>query len=182
MKVFMVKTKNKLCGVYALYNTKTNEYYIGSSIDIRTRLNTHMRSLRSNRHYNYKLQNAYNEGGVFVSIILELCSLDEVRDVELYHMLDQKPFYNIATEPGKPTLNIKRSEITKQKIREASIRNNNGRYLLGHCSKKIKCSNNLTFASLTEASRHYGISVQSICDNLKGRSRKTRKGVTFEYT
>ena len=37
------------------------------------------------------------------------------------------------------------------------------------------------FASLTDASLFHKINVATVCDILKGRHSKTRKGVSFEY-
>lgn len=49
------------------------------------------------------------------------------------------------------------------------------------CQKKIRDSEGNIFPSLTETSKFHGISVSSVCDVLKGRTKKTKKGITFEY-
>lgn len=41
----------------------TGEVYIGQSMNIKTRWETHIRDLRNNEHHSYKLQNAWNEWG-----------------------------------------------------------------------------------------------------------------------
>jgi group I intron endonuclease len=78
----------------------------------------------------------------------------------------------------------KRSEETKKKMSETNKRLN--RYLtLLPCieKKKKKIKDNLgnVFASLTECAIFHNISTQTVCDILKGRHFKTRKGVVFQY-
>ena len=52
------KEEGKICGVYRLYNPRfPHLYYVGSSKDIRFRLNDHARKLakKPSNHKNYKL-------------------------------------------------------------------------------------------------------------------------------
>jgi len=76
----------------------------------------------------------------------------------------------------------KRNDQFRQKRRLEALNDNRVRYLKGCHDKKIKDSTGITHSSLTKAAEYYNISPQAICDNLKGRSKKTRIGVTFEYT
>jgi group I intron endonuclease len=48
-------------GIYKITNNKTKKFYIGSSVDVRARLYTHLRQLRKNQHYNKHLQSAFNK-------------------------------------------------------------------------------------------------------------------------
>lgn len=48
-------------GIYQIKNIKTGKIYIGSSIDIWGRRDSHFRELRKGTHDNYKLQNAFNK-------------------------------------------------------------------------------------------------------------------------
>jgi predicted GIY-YIG superfamily endonuclease len=47
--------------------------------------------------------------------------------------------------------------------------------------KKIKDHYGNIYSSITDASKKTFISISSICDNLKGRSKITRKGYLFSY-
>jgi group I intron endonuclease len=47
-------------GIYKITNTVNGKFYIGSSNDIKHRWNEHKSKLKSNRHINTKLQNAWN--------------------------------------------------------------------------------------------------------------------------
>jgi len=76
----------------------------------------------------------------------------------------------------------KRPECTKKKMSDTAKRINSiGRINRTITMKKIMDSNNLIYNSLNEAAKLTEHSVQAICDNLKGRSKKTRKGLIFKY-
>ena len=64
---------NKLVGVYKITNKENYSVYIGESLDIDNRWKEHIRSLNSNSHHCYKLQEDWNEFGeeYFVFEILE---------------------------------------------------------------------------------------------------------------
>lgn len=77
---------------------------------------------------------------------------------------------------------FKWSDEVKSKMSKTAKRINSiGRVNWENIKKKIKDSNGYTHDSLTSAAKYYNISKSAICDNLKGRSKKTRIGVTFEY-
>lgn len=40
-------------GIYAIYNTIENKYYVGSSVNIQRRWNSHLRELKKEKHFNY---------------------------------------------------------------------------------------------------------------------------------
>ena len=65
-----------LSGIYKIYCKDTNKYYIGQSINVKTRLNQHLSELKNNRHINQELQNDFNICGE-KSFIFE-----KIRDVE----------------------------------------------------------------------------------------------------
>jgi group I intron endonuclease len=76
----------------------------------------------------------------------------------------------------------KRSLETRKKMSEtAKTVNAISRVDRSLCRKKIRDSEGNIFSSLVETSKFHGISVSSVCDVLKGRSKKTKKGITFEY-
>ena len=72
------------CGVYCIKNTITNKVYIGSSLNIKSRLKTHIFSLKNNKHHSLKLQRSYNKYGKdnFLFKILELCDKKELETKE----------------------------------------------------------------------------------------------------
>lgn len=50
-------------GIYAIVNTINGKVYIGSSKSVEGRCNGHFRDLRNHKHYNVKLQRAWNKYG-----------------------------------------------------------------------------------------------------------------------
>ena len=50
-------------GIYKITNTINNQIYIGSAIDIKDRWRCHKRDLLKYKHYNKKLQHAWNKYG-----------------------------------------------------------------------------------------------------------------------
>jgi hypothetical protein len=91
------------CGVYKIINTVNGKIYVGSSVDIRGRFNSHKSDLRQNKHGNSKLQNAWNKYGeeCFVFEIAEECDPQSVRDIEqvylneIFSKADKQSFYNL---------------------------------------------------------------------------------------
>lgn len=76
----------------------------------------------------------------------------------------------------------KRSEKTKIKMSETAKRINAiSRIDYSKIRKPIMDNLGNKFASLTDASLFHKINVATVCDILKGRHSKTRKGVSFEY-
>ena len=89
---------NKI-GVYIIENTKTNKYYVGSTmVGFRTRVNKHLGTLRRGVHHSKKLQRSFKKHGedVFKFRILEVCSKDEVRAKEQEWIDYMTPFYNMT--------------------------------------------------------------------------------------
>lgn len=55
---------DKVRGVYVIINKKNNKRYVGESIDIIKRWETHKNILKKNKHHNYELQKDFNEYGL----------------------------------------------------------------------------------------------------------------------
>jgi group I intron endonuclease len=92
----------KLVGIYCITCIPTNKKYIGSSIDMMIRWNSHLISLLINKHSNKKLQADFNKYGlinfsfnVLVMaernitkqrlLILEQLEIDSVHRMNLYN-------------------------------------------------------------------------------------------------
>lgn len=85
-------------GIYKILNLITNDFYIGSAINLDMRKHRHFSQLKLNNHPNKHLQNAYNKYGIenFVFEILETIENKEnlIRR-EQYYLDLFKPNYNI---------------------------------------------------------------------------------------
>lgn len=111
----------KICGIYQIINKINNKIYIGSSIDVEQRWNTHKRELRSKKHHNKNLQNAWHEYGEenFVFEIIELVEdTNQLIDKEQYYIdstkcCDSDIGYNVSPTAGN-CLGVKRTEEEKR--------------------------------------------------------------------
>lgn len=65
-----------ISGIYLIFCAANNKIYIGSSINIKSRIKRHMMFLRQGKHFNSHLQNAYDKYGEysFFLNILENCN------------------------------------------------------------------------------------------------------------
>lgn len=110
-------------GVYCIENTVNKKQYIGSSKNVYKRKNKHFSELKNGKHKNVKLQNSYNKYGKdsFTFIVLELIE-DESLLVkkEQFYIDRNKPWFNINLIANS-SLGVKRSEETKEKIRQANL-------------------------------------------------------------
>jgi group I intron endonuclease len=111
-------------GIYAIKNRTNNKMYIGQSVNVRKRKSYHLWLLRTNNHFNPKLQSAFNKYGEenFEFVILEKCNKDELDDKEIKYINRYNTIndgYNIC-EGGEGSLGRTLSEETKQKISNAN--------------------------------------------------------------
>jgi len=53
----------RTCAIYSITNLVTGKCYVGSSLDMRQRINRHFNHLRQGIHYNQKLQRAFDKYG-----------------------------------------------------------------------------------------------------------------------
>ncbi len=110
-------------GIYCIKNTINDEFYIGSSYHIYKRRNRHFSELKNNKHKNYKLQMLYNLYGKesFIFSIIEVVKVKEnLVEREQYYINFLKPEININLIANS-SLGVKRSDETKEKIRQANL-------------------------------------------------------------
>ena len=84
--------------IYKITNLNTNKYYIGSTVDFKTRKKQHLWHLRANKHVNNHLQNSYNKHGeefFEFKIIAEVNNIKETEQ-EFLDNLDFTKSYNIS--------------------------------------------------------------------------------------
>lgn len=109
----------KEIGIYAIINNQNLKIYIGSSNNLKHRKNQHLSLLRKNKHFNKKLQNAWNKYGeeCFTFEIIEKCKEKNLSHKERFWM----NFYNSYKNQDGYNLDLIKdrkitSEETKRKI------------------------------------------------------------------
>lgn len=83
------------CGIYKLYFSNPNKFYIGSSANLSRRLGKHTSYLKNNNHPNKHLQSAYNLDKTINFEIIEQCSSKLLIEREQFYIDSLKPSYNI---------------------------------------------------------------------------------------
>lgn len=116
-------TNNKISGIYEIVNTVNGHKYIGSSCNIKKRLESHFYTLKNQKHKNILLQRAWNKYGEnnFIFRIILYC------DVNMLIFYEQKCFdnlitrndYNIAKDASASARGRKASDETRRKLSEA---------------------------------------------------------------
>lgn len=130
-------TKEKICGIYCIENKINGKRYVGQSVDIYKRWNSHISSLNNKCHFNGLLQKAWIKYGetAFVFSILEKCSKKDLNIREKYWIEYYDSFnagYNL-TMGGDGTLGSICSEEKRAKI----SRSNTGKKLTEEQRKRV---------------------------------------------
>lgn len=114
--------ENKI-GIYCIENKINKKKYIGSSKDVYKRKNRHFSELKNLKHKNVKLQRSYNKHGKdnFIFYVIEFVKNENELIIREQHYIDSiKPEYNINLIANS-SLGVKRSEETKEKVRQANL-------------------------------------------------------------
>lgn len=110
-------------GIYVIRNNINNKAYIGQSVSIETRKNSHVSELRNNKHRNDYLQKAFNKYGEesFSHETIIECGVEELDSIEklmisIFNTTNDRFGYNL--DSGGNSNRIK-SEYTRKKMSKA---------------------------------------------------------------
>lgn len=89
-------------GIYQITNTKSQRIYIGSSLNVKTRMQAHRTALRRGTHRSYLLQRAFDKYGeeCFSFRQIVICHEHDRLEYEQAIIDGLKPFYNICKQVG----------------------------------------------------------------------------------
>lgn len=104
-------------GIYKIINIKNSKVYIGQSVDIKERRDSHFEALKSNRHYNKYLQNSFNKYGEenFKFEVIEITGNLNEREIfwiQFYNACNCEKGYNLLHGGTK----FKMTPLVKAKI------------------------------------------------------------------
>ena len=109
----------KMSGIYII--SINGNKYIGSAVNLASRLRAHLNTLKSKSHYNKHLQRAFNKYGDITCDVLEYVADKNMLIEREQHYIDAvRPRYNIAPTAGSQ-LGFRHSKKTKQKISKMQI-------------------------------------------------------------
>ncbi len=198
---FNLKRYNKNSCIYCIFNKINGKFYLGSTINFKTRINTHRIQCKRNIHHSIKFQRAYKKYGEdsFVVYILEYVDNHNIKEREEYYLNLLKPYeseigYNISkfyisasdrivTQETKNKIKLaltgrKLSKEHADKVRKANL----GKFANPLTNKRIvsivQLSNGTiinTFHSITEASRITKTNRSSIANVLCNRAKTANK-------
>lgn len=124
-------------GIYKIHNILNNKVYVGQSLNIERRWESHINKLNKNNHHNAHLQSAWNKYSKnnFVFTIIEICTND-INNREIFWINYYDSFYNgyNLTRGGEGKPEYKVSEETKRKISH-SLRGENAYSVIINDSK-----------------------------------------------
>lgn len=162
------------CGIYLIENTINSKKYIGSSIELLTRIKRHKYSLKKNVHKNSHLQAAYNSYGdsIFKYLILEYCDKlnlieNEKKWIYLLDTKNREKGYNYL-EPGENNVGYKHSQESI-KLKNLKLQKKVNQYdLKGNFIKQ--------YNSIKEAATIIGINSSGITNCCKRKFRQKTAG------
>lgn len=89
--IYKIDSIEKLNCIYSIHNIKNNKRYIGSTLDLSSRIEEHFKELTLQTHHSYKLQNDFNlfKQTSFRFEILEVIS-SHINNNKILHLTEQK--------------------------------------------------------------------------------------------
>ena len=116
-----------MIGIYKLIHTKTGKYYIGSSVNIKNRYQTHLSFLKSGKNIK-RLQELYNQDPNFELVVLEECRKCDLIKKEgkyLKSLVRIDPYcVNHQSKAVANLRNKKKSDLHKERLSQSMLGKN----------------------------------------------------------
>lgn len=112
-------------GIYKIINKINGKFYIGSTINVKTRWTAHKSKLNRNKHGNDYLQNSWNKYGeenFIFKLIREVENKNNLIKIEQFYLdmlkpTDRKIGYNVCKIAGNTMLGRKHTQKTIEKFK-----------------------------------------------------------------
>ena len=147
-------------GIYGIQNKINGKIYIGKTgMNFGDRWDSHKSLLRSGKHFNIYLQNAWTKYGEanFEFLVIEDCNVEELDDKERYYIKlyrEQNLSYNLADGgEGGAFLGKHLPEETKRKIGEKNRMHMTGRKMSEETRNKMSKSQKDRYEQWTDEDR-----------------------------
>jgi len=176
-----VKDKDTRMGIYVILNTKTNDFYIGSTKNFHKRKLAHLFKLRTNQRTSKKLKSAYDMAGevnFWFLVIQSVPNEQMLADVEQFWIELLKPSYNT----NKKITRLQHTEEGRRKIGEHA-RVHNALKGWKAVLQYDKAGNFIKeWPSIQHVERELGINNSHISQNCRGsKTYKSAGGFVWKY-
>jgi group I intron endonuclease len=130
-----------MVGIYKLVHTNTKKYYIGSSVNIQQRYNSHLSYLRNTKH-SKSLQELYDQDPNFELVVLEECRKCDLGKKEVKYL---KQF--VRKDPDCINLKVSGAGFGRGKNKTSEHKERLANSMLGKNGKHSRKSLSVTFIS-----------------------------------
>lgn len=116
---------DKQSGIYIILCKPTGENYVGSAVNLLRRIREHKYDLNRGIHANSKLLaewERYTEDAFEFSVLELVADKTKLLEREQFWIDTLRPTLNIAQSVIAPALGLKRSDVTKERLRRATER------------------------------------------------------------
>lgn len=153
------------CGIYKITNNINGKYYIGSSHEVKHRIQKHFELLKRKCHHSIHFQNAYNKYGkdVFSVEILAECKRDELFIYEQQYfdeIIDWQCTYNMSKIAAGSNYDLNNHPNEKEISKKIS---------LGNTDKHTKpfYINGIRYEKLINAAVVFNVDIKTISNRIK---------------
>ena len=172
----------KISGIYKIVNKINGKYYVGSSLDIKTRWKKHIYTLSYQKHRNIYLQRSWNKYGKdnFEFFIIETVPKEQLQNIEQKYLDDyikDKLCYNLNSKADGGGWN----DISKQKLSKKHKGMGNPFYGKHHTQNTIQKIQNLSLGRLHTSESKKKMSYLAKLKSQSLEWREKMKNVTIEY-
>jgi group I intron endonuclease len=174
----MLKNLNKKSGIYCWFNTINCKYYIGSSVNLNSRISDYYQEHYYKDKNNLTIVKALVKYGMgnFKLIILELTEKENTLTREQYYLDKYEPEYNILALAGN-SLGLQHTESTKEKMREKALGRKHSLEVRQKMSENRKGENNNFFGKT-----HSEENLAKLRERAQNRITYPKSGFEVEVT
>jgi hypothetical protein len=186
---------NGKSGVYCLINKTNGKFYVGSAMELRLRVNRYFQNGWLSSHSYMVIVKAILKNKIdnFELVILELCDIDEIRNLETSFISSLNPYYNILETGGDSSgyrhtvetiAEMKKKTVsaeTRLKMSEARQNLiNNGQAIRVSPVSVLDLTTNVTtdYISIAQAARDLKLSLNSLYTRFQ---RGTKRPLNNRY-
>jgi len=165
---------SKIPGVYVIYHPKTEQFYIGSTSNLYTRLITHRHALKRNKHQNYNLQTAYNEDPLIKASCFMVKNREHAYQIEQYLLevnWETKQLFNSSPDARNSLALVSYKGVVFSDTRRENMSKARKISNAGATPRKV-CINGVVYTSVRDAARSLGLNFSTVHRWINGNTEE----------